>query len=499
MELTFETRQAEVYRETYHQVRRIQESTESVVPDTEEDINRIAAVQTSVFLKSKDLTGRGVSISGEVSADLICIGEGQDNVSIVRTVKPFAVEYEIPELSQETQPQVALSIQAADARIVNPRKVSVSFEIASELSCYARESLDVETQLPAEGSAGLYARRESRELTLPNAATEKIFAIHEQFVLPVGKPKPGKIATARAELTVSDCQLIGSKAVIKGSAALSVSYLSDEVDYPVRADFTIPFSQIVEIGAEQMAFSTVRPELTAAYYDLTDTIGGEKALDAELHVLLQVVSYGRQSLQTIEDVYSNAMPCTAQQRSEHFTVAAAAKRRSLMAEERLHVMDDCTDVLGVFASLTRPALEQGKFSAAVTLDVLYRTDSGQLSSVKRTIALADEGGEPAEQLLAARIEELTIRPDAQFVDVHLTLALDSVTAEEVQLQRLVGVTLDEEQRYDPAAYPSVSLVRARGESLWELAKAYHSSEEQIRKLNPGEDYAGRMLLIRRTP
>ena len=499
MEINFETRQAEVYREVYHQTRRIQESTESVVPDTEEDINRIAAVQTSVYLKSKDLTGRGVLISGEACASLVCIGEKQDSVSVVRTVKPFSVEYEIPDPTAEAQPQVALSIQAADARVVNPRKVSVTFEIASELSCYAKDAVSVDTLLPAEQDVSLYAKLDETELSLPNAVTEKIFAIHEQFPIPDGKPKPEKIATERAELTVTDCQLIGSKAVVKGNAELTVSYLSDEVDYPVRVDFSAPFSQIVDIGTEQMAFSTVRPELTAAYYDLTDTIGGEKALDVELHALLELVSYGREAVQYIADVYSNSMPCTPQRQAEVFAAVESSQRRKVTQEERVHVMDDCADVLSVFLTLTRPALEQGKLSAAVNLDIVYRTDSGQLSSARRTLVLSDENGGADQRLLTARLTDLSIRPDGQFIDVHLALELDLITADEVEVNRLTGAVLDEEQRFDPADYPAITLVRVQDESLWELAKQYHSSEDRIRESNPEDDgYRGRMLLIPRT-
>ena len=46
------------------------------------------------------------------------------------------------------------------------------------------------------------------------------------------------------------------------------------------------------------------------------------------------------------------------------------------------------------------------------------------------------------------------------------------------------------------AYPTVTLVRVERESLWELAKTYHSSVEQIRAMNElDEDFSGRLLLI----
>ena len=45
-------------------------------------------------------------------------------------------------------------------------------------------------------------------------------------------------------------------------------------------------------------------------------------------------------------------------------------------------------------------------------------------------------------------------------------------------------------------YPTVTLVRVERENLWELAKTYHSSVEQIRAMNDlEEEISGRLLLI----
>ena len=52
MEISFENKVVGTYREISHQLKRIQESMESVVPDTNDDIGRIASFQTSVLLKS---------------------------------------------------------------------------------------------------------------------------------------------------------------------------------------------------------------------------------------------------------------------------------------------------------------------------------------------------------------------------------------------------------------------------------------------------------------
>ena len=93
MEISFDNKCINTFREIYHQAKKIQESAESVVPDTDDDIGRIAAVHSWVILKSKDLTSRGVLISGEASAALLYITESQESMSFVRLSKSFSIEY----------------------------------------------------------------------------------------------------------------------------------------------------------------------------------------------------------------------------------------------------------------------------------------------------------------------------------------------------------------------------------------------------------------------
>ena len=129
MKISFENKMLNCYKDIYHQIKYVQETCENVVPDVNDDIGKIASVQSTVHLKSKDLTGRGVLISGEAIASVIYVTESEKNVSFVRLSKQFSLEYEIPGMSSDVLAQIRLDIQNTEARIINPRKLSVTFEI----------------------------------------------------------------------------------------------------------------------------------------------------------------------------------------------------------------------------------------------------------------------------------------------------------------------------------------------------------------------------------
>lgn len=496
MEISFENKTINIYREVHHQTKRVQESAESVVPDTDDDIGKLASVQTAVMLKSKDVTSRGVTVSGEATASLLYITEDQSKVSFVRLSKGFSLDYEIADIEADTVAQVDLSIVNCEARVVNPRKVSVTFELAGELSCYRQESLVTDTCLPQDSGEGLHARYESCELMLANAACEKTLSINEQFSFPSGKPCPSRLVAQDVDFIVADRQLIGTKLIVKGSAVISLCYLSDDVNYPVRTEFSTPFSQIIDIGEEGMDNCSINIALTSAYFEIINTISNDKALDCEIHAVIQLVTRRRRSISYVADVYSNRMPVSCSQQSCQFNMVSGVQKLKLSCDERINVSEDCSDVLSAFVKVGGYSLEQGKLRAEADIDIVYRDANSLLSSVHRSLTMEGDGGRENMKICSVRLTDVYLRPDGQFIDGHISAEFECMVNDVVEFKKLSSVELDEEAAFDTDKYPTVTLVRVENESLWELAKTYHSSVEDIKAMNElDEDISGKLLLI----
>lgn len=496
MEIRFDNKNIDVYREFFYQNRQLQETAESVVPDIDDDIGKIAAVQSYVLLKSKDITSRGVLITGEATAALMYITENGDRVSSLKLSKGFSLEYEVEDICPEAVAQINLSVLSAEARIINPRKVSVAFKIGAELSCYMLEGLSVETGFDKEACPGLHAKFESRELNVISAVCEKTFSLSEQFSLPAAKPKPTRIVSAKADFIVNDTQLIGTKVIVKGSAEIDLCYLSDGLNYPVKTEFSTAFSQIVDIGEHDMDSCFVIPSLTSIYYDIADSISGDKLLDIELHAVLQLVCRHSREVVYISDAYSNLMPANCARENISVNTVLESRKIKLSADERISIMDDCADVLSLFVAVGRMSVEQNKLKAAVNVDVIYKNNSGQLAAVRRIMELENDWPISDYRVCSLRLTDVYMRPDGQYLDGHLSIEINCVINGVQSMERIASVNLDEDAVLAFEEFPAVTLVRCDRESVWELAKTYHSSVEKISASNDVESpLEGRMLLI----
>lgn len=496
MEISFDSRNADIYRELYVQTKQVQEIAESVVPDTNDDISKIAVVQSSVLLKSKDITARGVLVTGEANASLMYITEAQDKVSYVRLSKSFSIEYDIPDIDSEAVAQVEIAVVSAEARVINPRKVSVCFEISGEMSCYVRDSLGIESGLPSNNSYALHTKYEESEVNIVNSVCEKTFSLSEQFSFPNGKPKPYRLVSGNIDFMINDTQLVGTKVIVKGNADISICYLSEEVNYPVKAEFSTAFSQLVDIGDEEMDSCNITASLTGLYFELTDSISGDKMLDFEAHAVLQLVCRRNRSLVYISDAYSNLMESECCRQQNLIKVVSESKKIKISADERISIMDDCADILSIFVSLSRIVCENGYLKATVFIDAVYRNNGGQLSSARRNMTLETQCTSQEFRIKSPKLTDVYLRPDGQYLDAHLSLELVSLNYTSVEIDKVVSVVLDEDKPAQLDKYPALTLVRCTGESLWDLAKTYHSSTERIAAVNDIDtELYGRMILI----
>lgn len=496
MDIQFENKTMDSYREFFQQNKRVQVNLDGVVPDTNEDIGRIVSVQSSVCLKSKEVFAGRVSVSGEVQAVLIYITEREDQIALVRLSKGFETDFEHDEIQADTLAHIQLRVANTEARVLNPRKVSVTVELAALLCAYHRSEAILSTSVRDAKAESLHVRQNEINAVLIDQVCEKTFAMSEQFVFPAAKPAPDKLICQNVSFSCAECQQVGSRVIVKGNAELEIYYLSDTLSYPVRTVFSVPFSQIVDVGDADFEQGFVQMELTSAYFDLVDTISGEKALDAELHAVMQLTGCCSRSIQYIADVYSNRMPVQCQMQTRSVVSAMASTTDTLSTDEAIEIAGDCADILSVFPSVTQLGYDASRMTANVQLEILYATKGGSLSCVKRQIALAKPVRTQAERANEVRIRDLDLRPEGERAVCRVSVEVCGMSSQTSEFQAVCGVTLEEGAPFDVEAYPTITLVRSGEETLWELAKQYHSSVDAIVTMNDlNGDWQGRLLMI----
>ena len=483
-------------REVFRQTKQIQEHADYIVPDVLEDLGQIASAEAQICLKSKELVDHGVQIGAQAEISVFYITEERNRVRCMRFTKPIETQIDCPALDPDSVVQLTLVCQGVQARAVNPRKISVQLALRVDLSCWAAGSLDIPTEPGTEMREDLQLLRKNAKNTATVQLGEKSFVVSEQLPLDT-TGEPCAIVCARAEVFYSDCQIIGSKALIKGGAQLRIGYETEGSTAPQFSEHCLPFSLLIDMPDENCVPGRILLQPTALYTELSDAINGSQVVDVELHAVAQVSFEKEEILTYICDAYSTRCPVSAEECV--ISICSGREKDVLHADttERIKVERDRGLVAAVQADILSFAARDGKAVLSVAVSLLLQTEDGSFSALQRLISFDSDLFNAECELVCARVVSLTAERQEDEIQLKLSCEAVCLSGEYTDLHCLSSLDLDTENTYDPGSMPSFTLIRKAGREMWEIAKAYRSSAEAIEAISERYAVPGDLLLIPR--
>ena len=499
--MDLECRQETITRWERGKVIRVEreESGETIVPDACPDVGEILCVRPRLFLQRKEAAeGRG-EFSGLIKVGVLYRPEGSGGAACLESTLPFSAVVEDISISADgilwTVPRIILS----DVHLLNSRKVLVKAVYELEVTpCRPR----TESFLSLVEEPGLWGIRQRTGIMTrfyPVSVQEKTFRYQDTLAIPADRPDPEEVLSVESLCRCEEMRAVGNKLLFKGEAILDLLCRDPEGElFSVR--FALPFSQVMEGESEgdicrlslllTDVSCTPDPEDCRSFRaDLTMSAQGEVCRTAETPVLTDLYSTAYELQARREDVPTVSLQDRDEARETARIVFPEATgpcqdiqislgRASLRSEEAGLFLDQEVRVSALCAG------ENGFVGAERTETITHRLEGGGLC-----LWMAELGGEPSSAVGPGGLE-ITIPLDFRW----LRLEEDACP---VISQADLGEKLERGEDT-----PSL-VVRAAGEgqTLWDIAKAYRSAQEDIMAasgLSGEELYSGQMLLIPRS-
>lgn len=492
MEVTFRRNFCSCLNMALQEARSGEQTQEIRLPEGMPDVGKILSAWGQPILRSKEWQTDSVSCTGGMMVWVLYMPEDGSAEQCLEGWIPFQMRWDLPEDLPEGRMCLRLLPRPVDARSVSPRKILVRAGWSAMLQAL------VPTELPVfapEGvPEGVELLHSAYPVRLRKEAGEKPFTLEETLNLPDTASQPEQIVYYRIEPNVTDRKVLTDKVVFRGNAGLHILYRGEEGQLHSR-DFELPFSQYEDLSGayspEAQADFALCP--TSAELDLDE----EGQLHFKCGIAAQYCVSDREQLAVIEDAYSPMRELTAQMQT--LELPGILETRKEKADAQQSVTGQTASVVdGVFL----PDFPRQKYrDNGVTLELpgvfqsLYYDENGALAA-----ASARWEGElhlNADENTRMTAVPIPKNPDAEgggTLREELSLELTSDTRQ--QLPVVTGLTLGEERKPDPGR-PSLILRRAGEDSLWEIAKASHSTVQSIRDANglQSEPAPGQMLLI----
>ena len=483
-----------------------EETLESIVPDACPDILRICDTEGVVCLRDKVLQDGRVELSGSVRAALLYLPDGEEGIRRMEVELPFSCTLEHPALTPLCRVVALSRVQGADARLINPRKVLVRVDLAFCVQVYAPVEDDICSGVLAPEEAGVQQMSEQCDACTTVCVQEKPFTFSDEISLSGSKPEAEELLKCRAALRCSESKVIGNKLIFKGESQLQMLYRSSAGGL-CTAEYELPFSQIMEItGAGEESTCDVYVVLTGL--DCALDSGDGRTISVSMGLLAQAVVREERTLQMLTDVYSTAFQLTAESRTYTMGRLVEHGEKELTVREILETGMLAQEVSDAYVTIG--AITQSRDGRRVTLTaeanvtVLYLMEDGARTSITRQLQAACPLELPEEASCSCHCgctAPVFATPTTGGIEVRFPVGFRYTAMTSRTTAAVSAVHMDEGTPRDHSGQPSIVLrMVGNGERLWDIAKSYGTTAQDIMCANAlEEDVApeGQLLLIPR--
>lgn len=474
-----------------------EESLETAIPEYCPDIARIVEATGRLTIREKQLSEERCTISGSVKVTVLYTSEEATGLRSLTMSVPFSCVMDDRALTRCGIVCAEGRVLLTEARAITSRKLYI--KVLPEITAVSYRAVKHRICVGTQEEPSIRTQCRNVELNLLTAVSEKGFSFTDDVLLDDGC-LPEDMLAHRMCPSISSTQRLGNKLMIKGDMWFYAIYRGEDQELRQYCA-SLPFSQILDV--------TELPE--NAEYILYPQIGecDARILRADsgsgfgltAHVDVCVKAYQQRTINYLADIYS--IRCDTAVERQELVVPLAAPARAISQDAQLRLEFDGNQpfisVMAVDCSPVEVSAEEARTALRATLHVrlLYLDESGAPVSTERTVEVSAETGEINGSVTVSCCQAaLQFSGGACQVRIPVSFSIGCEGAKTIS--GITAVTLT-----DMAAVSGPSLILCRmgcEETLWDVAKRYHTDEDAIRAANQlenDEDAAKYMLLIPR--
>ncbi len=475
MDISLERKTIDRYREIYKDSLYCEISSDCVVSDTQDDIQRLLGADAQARLKNKDVSANSIHIGGEAVGSVMYLPESGEGIESLSFSIPFDCDAHSQELDGSCFCIVDMRISALDATVLNPRKIGIRAEIEVKLSCLKNEELSFASK--AEETDKLFTKNASTSIICPIFVGEKQLSLDEEFLLDEEANGIHLLGT-KCSYTAGSAERVGNKLIQKGRALIS-AVIADGDGKIEEKKYETGFSQLFELPSEHELALTDAIILPSSEYCSVEN----GKLICDLHAVIELICYTEAELSYISDAYYCGKQTEFEYDSKELPQSMVNNEAEAKTVLHFETQETVRRILLTRCRVGKSKLSDGKLNYALTVELLYETDDGDIRQAK----LRDKMSFTASDECSDRkveISDCNSDVSENAIDISLTALLITVCGECVKLSMISAINVADAE--GEVRRPTLYICRRGERELWDIAKRYGSSEEMILAVNKVE-------------
>ncbi len=487
------------------------------IPETKPDVKKIICQRGDAVIEESRQQDRYLTLNGYLAFSILYLtAEGDEPVQCAQGKIPFDEKLMPDDAMQDCSINIKAVVEDFSVSIVNSRKLSLRCVITYICEGTGSVRVDAAVSMKGSGENDVISLSGSENITQMAVCTRDIYRVKEQIEIPSGSPEISQILYSSISLCSHDFRLMAGQIGFNGQLKLFAMYSGSngEIEY---LDRDISFNTVLEApGVSENMIEDI--EVTTSGIQVVhraDKDGEERVIEADVTLNLFIRVYEEREIRLLKDFYSGKCllkPVTEMIRHENLAMKnnllVRIQERKLLDAKDLDVLLVCSSSGEAKIDGTRIEEDGLVIFGAVELSIMYvsRSDDSPISSIRAVFPFSQKIEVPdirQDSIIRLRPQINSIMvsvADARTLDVKVSVEICIMVFNECNTKIITGYQTQEREQ-TPARL--LGYIPREGETLWETAKHFGTTMEDIRELNPKmldgfgpeDEIGGKRLLI----
>lgn len=465
-----------------------------IVPDTKPDIARVLLVSARTMVTGCETQSDRVILSGTVFFNILYLADNEEqSVKSIDTSAAFSNIFNSSDIRAGMLTLSDVDVSEVKCDVANCRKLSVKATLTGSIRVYSSYDIELLTDIDCA-----CVKKSELCSTVVGAHSEIIQSFSESFEIPQTKSAASEILKCDASISGVDTKIIDDKAIIKGTLCVTVLYEGD--GRPDYISFEMPFAQVIDAEGLRSDMS-VHPKV--CLYDINTALaqndaGEMRTLNINASLFFRILAMQTVKKSFITDAYVPHSGLDVKKSRVTVTGIENTADSEVSFCETLTLPDSFSPIDTVYRVIARPVCERceisdGKLNVSGYTEVyLLYISSDSLSPVfsyKKDVDFNCSFENP----------DCTLTPGAECSLKSLSYVISGERSVEVRGCIEIHTECTRETETDviynaesalPEPQNRASVIisfLSDGQRLWDIAKEYNISPEDILKANGVEE------------
>ena len=463
-----------------------------IVPDSKPDILNTISTSGVVCIYKKEILEDKIRIDGNINTFIMYLPDDtEDKVRGLQTSLDFSETVQIPNCREGMNSQVETKLKMMECRVINGRKIGIKASLEIEIKLYSEEEIEIVNEI--QNAEGIQMRRENLNVnSLVGSGETKIYAKDTISINNIDSI--AEILKSTVCVCDKDIKISYNKILTKAEAEVKIMYLTEDnrINTVVAKIPVVGFIDIQNVTEENIC--DVSYEIRNILFKLNPV--EEHSIYVEIEFGVMATVYEERKINLIQDMYSPTENLEFNKKMINTMTGKIIRKETKQIREKIileglgnkNIIDvDIAPNVEKETKLSNRIIYEGN----VQLNFILSNDALQVENKIEKIPFeySIENLENAENINTNMTIEIAnqdfVVQDGNAVNANIDMMMNFNAYRNTNMNVMDNIQTNGEREVED--YSIIMYTVKRGDTLWEIAKAFGSTIEDIVRVNGIED------------